>query len=126
MRLEGEGLLISVQGVGTFVTDSEIDELERTYRLRMELAELTSILSPRVPDTAFMVEFRAMSVRSKALKDAPEPRAFAQLNKDFFLTLLKLTNTEPLREIDDTQAAALIHRAHISISYTRMRQGQLL
>ena len=164
VRLEGEGLLRSVQGVGTFVTDAEIDELEQTYRLRMELAELTGRLSPQIPDTALMEEFRVMSARSKALKEAPEPRAFAQLNMDFFLALLQLTNNEPLREISerlyfqttriwlksvfssvidlgeevrafdreiddimaaielgDMHAAALIKRAHISMSFTRMR-----
>ena len=164
VRLEGEGLLRSVQGVGTFVTDAEISELEQTYLLRMELAELTGKLSAQVPDAALMEEFRAMSARSKALKDAPEPRLFAQLNMDFFLTLLKLTNNKPLREISerlyfqttriwlksvfssaidlgeevrvfdreidditaaielgDMQAAALIQRAHISMSFTRMR-----
>ena len=164
VRLEGEGLLQSVQGVGTFVTDAEITELEQTYLLRMELAELTGKLSPQKPNTALIQEFRALSARSKALRDAPEPRAFAQLNMDFFLTLLKLTNNDPLREISerlyfqttriwlksvfasvidlsdevrvfdrevddimaaielgDMQAAALIQRAHISMSYTRMR-----
>ncbi|WP_037307779.1 GntR family transcriptional regulator [Ruegeria halocynthiae] len=167
VRLEGEGLLQSVQGVGTFVTDAEIEELTQTYLLRMELAELTGKLSPKAPDDRLMDDFRALSRRSKHLLDAAEPRAFAQLNMDFFLALLKLTDNEPLREISerlyfqttriwlksvfasvidlsdevqvfdreiddimaalelgDMHAAALIQRAHISMSFTRMHNGQ--
>ncbi len=164
VRLEGEGLLRPVQGVGTFVTDVDIEELEQTYRLRMELAELTGKLSPTPPDPALMTEFRTLSTRAKQIVRHPEPRAFAQLNMDFFLALLQLTRNEPLREIserlyfqttriwlksvfasvidlkdevevfdreiddiltalelNDLQAASLIQRAHISLSFTRMR-----
>ncbi|GAA0788002.1 GntR family transcriptional regulator [Roseibium denhamense] len=165
VRLEGEGLLQSVHGVGTFVTDADINELEQTYRLRMELAELTGKLSPRAPDATLLVEFQTLSARSKALIDGAEPRAFAQLNMDFFQALLQLTDNDPLRDISerlyfqttriwlksvfaskidldeevrvfdreiddimaaielgDMQAAALIQRAHISMSFTRMQQ----
>ena len=101
VRLEGEGLLQSVQGVGTFVTDAEIGELEQTYLLRMELAELTGKLSPQAPDAALMEEFRTLSARSKNLIRAPDPREFAQVNMDFFLALLGLTANNPLREISE-------------------------
>ena len=45
-RLESEGLLESVQSVGTIVTDVDIEELAQAYQLRMELAELIGRLSP--------------------------------------------------------------------------------
>ena len=163
-RLEDEGLVQSVHGVGTFVIDVNIDELEQTYHLRMELAELSARLSPVMPDAGLMAEFTALSARSKALLAAPTPREFAQLVTDFFLALLKLTESEPLREaserlffqttriwlksvsasvidleeevqvhdreiddiraalsIGDLQAAALLQRAHISMSHKRMK-----
>jgi DNA-binding GntR family transcriptional regulator len=166
VRLEGEGLLQSVHGVGTFVTDVEIGELTQTYQLRLELAELTGKLSAVTPDEALWHEFRALSARSKAMIDAPDPRRFAELNMDFFLALLRLTANEPLKdicerlyfqttriwlksvfasridladevdifdrevhdilralEIGDLHAAALIQRAHISMSFERMRQN---
>ena len=44
-RLEDEGLLRSVHGVGTIVTDIDIDGLQQVYQLRVELAELVN-LSP--------------------------------------------------------------------------------
>lgn len=166
VRLEGEGLLQSVHGVGTFVTDVEIGELIQTYQLRLELAELTGKLSAVAPDEALWQDFRALSARSKAMIDVPDPRRFAQLNMDFFLALLRLTANEPLKEIcerlyfqttriwlksvfasridladevdifdrevhdilraleiGDLHAAALIQRAHISMSFERMRRN---
>lgn len=165
-RLESEGLLQSVHGVGTFVTDVDIDELAQTYRLRLELAELAGKLDPVPPSPALMEAFGALSARSKALVADPDPRRFAELNMDFYLTLLRLTANEPLREISerlyfqttriwlksvfasvidikdevhvfdreiddilravrigDLHAAALIQRAHISMSFERMRKG---
>ncbi len=165
-RLEGEGLLKSVHGVGTFVTDVDIDELAQTYRLRLELAELTGKLDAVAPDEDLWAEFRALSARSKEIVRSPDPRRFAELNMDFFLALLRLTENEPLREIcerlyfqttriwlksvfaskidlrdevdvfdrevhdilraleiGDLHAAALIQRAHISMSFQRMRNG---
>jgi DNA-binding GntR family transcriptional regulator len=101
VRLEGEGLLQSVQGVGTFVTDVEIEEMEQTYRLRLELAELTGRLDPVQPDAALWSEFLELAARSHALIGDPDPRHFAQINMDFFLALLRLTENEPLRDISE-------------------------
>lgn len=165
-RLEAEGLVQSVHGVGTFVTDVEIEELSQTYQLRLELAELVGRLSPQLPDAALMSDFRAMATRATALTGTPDPRAFAQLNMDFFLARLRLTANDPLREIaerlyirtariwmksvfasrvdlreevetfrreigdvlaalaiGDLHAAALIQRAHISMSFGRLKAG---
>ncbi|MFZ1728420.1 MAG: GntR family transcriptional regulator [Albidovulum sp.] len=165
-RLEGEGLVQSVHGVGTFVTDADIAELAQTYQLRLELAELTGKLDTVAPDAELWAEFRALSDRSKALLIAPDARRFAALNMDFYLALLKLTANEPLKdicerlyfrttriwlksvfasridladevdvfdrevhdilralEVGDLHAAALIQRAHISMSFKRMRQS---
>jgi DNA-binding GntR family transcriptional regulator len=162
-RLESEGLLRSMHGVGTFVTDVDIAQLAQTYRLRMELAELIGKLDPVVPTPALLGEFRVLSKRSKALLAEPGARPFAQLNMDYFLTLLKLTENEPLKaiserlyfqttriwlksvfaslidlrdevaifdgeihdvlravEMHDLRAAALIQRAHVSMSFVRM------
>ena len=47
-RLESEGLVQSVHGVGTIVTDVDIEELQQVYHLRMELAELIGKLCPIV------------------------------------------------------------------------------
>ena len=98
-RLESEGLLQSVHGVGTFVTDVDIAELAQTYQLRFELAELTGRLGAVAPDEALWADFRALSARSKAIVRAPEPKRFAELNMDFFMALQRLTDNEPLKDI---------------------------
>ncbi len=47
-RLEAEGLVASVHGVGTIVTDPDLDEVFQIYRLRLELAELVGVEAARV------------------------------------------------------------------------------
>lgn len=98
-RLEAEGLVQSVHGVGTFVTDAEVAQLRQTYMLRLELAELTGKLDAVAPDDALWRELEAISTRSTQLLNEPSARRFAELNMDFFLALLNLTSNEPLRSI---------------------------
>lgn len=99
--LEAQGLLKSVQGVGTIVSDVDIEALTQVYQMRMELAELIGKLSPIKPTSALVERFRELHERSRELIAAPDARAFAQLNMDFFHALLRLTANEPLREISE-------------------------
>ncbi|WP_157018180.1 GntR family transcriptional regulator [Mesorhizobium xinjiangense] len=99
--LEAQGLVRSVQGVGTIVTDVDIVALTQVYQMRMELAELIGKLSPVEPDAETLALFRALQARSRTLAVTPDPRAFAELNLDFFYALLRLTANEPLREISE-------------------------
>lgn len=98
-RLEDEGLVQSVHGVGTFVTDSDIRELEQVYELRVELVELTARLDPCPPDQALMDNFHALSKRSKEVMESRDPRAFTALDMDLFQSLMKLTRNKALREV---------------------------
>lgn len=99
VKLEAEGLLRSVHGVGTIVTDIDVDELAQVYQLRVELAELIGKLSPMPPDAAKVAAFRALLTRCDDLVARPDPREFARINMDFFHLLNSLTSNEPLREI---------------------------
>ncbi len=99
--LESQGLLKSVQGVGTLVTDVDIEELTQVYQLRMELAELLGKLSPVMPDAETLARFRDIHKRSVDLAAQPDARAFARLNMDFFQVLLSITGNEPLRDISE-------------------------
>ena len=99
--LEARGLLKSVQGVGTLVTDARIEELLQVYQLRMELAELIGRLSPVQPTKETIGIFRDLQNRSQALQKRPDPREFAKLNMDFFHALMLLTANQPLREISE-------------------------
>jgi len=101
VKLEAEGLLRSMHGVGTIVTDIDVRELEQVYQLRVELAELIGTLAPLPPDAARLQAFRDALARCEALVAAPEPRDFSRLNMDFFHLLNGLTANEPLREISE-------------------------
>jgi DNA-binding GntR family transcriptional regulator len=101
VKLEAEGLLRSVHGVGTIVTDIDIRALEQVYRLRVELAELIGRLAPVRPDAGRLAAFREALQRCEALEAEPDPRAFSRLNMDFFHLLNGLTANEPLREISE-------------------------
>jgi DNA-binding GntR family transcriptional regulator len=101
VKLEAEGLLRSVHGVGTIVTDIDVDELEQVYQLRVELAELIGKLSPIPPDAGKVAAFRALLARCEGLKANPDPREFARINMDFFHLLNSLTANEPLRDISE-------------------------
>lgn len=163
-RLEDEGLVRSVHGVGTFVTDLDAQELTQVYHLRLELIALSARLDPRPADDAFLSRLDGMIARSAALRVHHDPRAFTRLDIDVFNLLCELIGNAPLREIvarlyyqtkriwlataisskldlgeefaffhrelediraaltiGDIQAAADIQRAHISMSFQRLR-----
>ncbi|MBO6900114.1 MAG: GntR family transcriptional regulator [Rhizobiaceae bacterium] len=101
VKLEAEGFLRSVHGVGTIVTDIEIEELEQVYQLRVELAELIGRLMPVEPDNSKRAAFRELLSRCEGLVGKPDAREFARINMDFFHLLNSLTGNEPLREISE-------------------------
>ena len=96
-RLEDERLVKSVHGVGTFVTDADIDELEQAYRLRVELVQLTGTLDPVIPDEDFLAQLDDLIKRSLGIQKDGDPRSFTQLDMDVFNLLLDLTANKPLR-----------------------------
>jgi DNA-binding GntR family transcriptional regulator len=100
-RLEGEGLLESRHGVGTFVTDVDIDALAQVYQLRMELAELLGKLDPIPRGEDDLARVRALLVRCDKLLKKPDPKAYARLNMDFFQELGAMVGNAPLREISE-------------------------
>lgn len=100
-RLESEGLVESVHGVGTIITNVDIEELEQVYHLRMELALLIGKLSP-LPRTAEDLDgIRALIARCDEDLRHPDQRAFLHLNMDFFAALSAMTGNQPLREISE-------------------------
>lgn len=101
VKLEAEGLLRSVHGVGTIVTDIEVEELAQVYQLRVELAEMIGRLSPVQPDAGKVEVFRAILARCASLVDHHDAREFARINMEFFHLLNSLTANEPLREISE-------------------------
>lgn len=100
-RLESEGLLRAMQGVGTIVTDVDVDTMAQIYKLRMELAELIGRLDPVPVDDAVTGRLRALLEGSIALERSPDPRAFTRLNMEFFHAVTALTENDVLREVSE-------------------------
>lgn len=100
-KLESEGLLESRHGVGTFVTDVDIDSLAQVFQLRMELAELLGKLDPIPRSADDLARVRALLVRCDKLLRKPDPKAYARLNMDFFQELGAMVGNAPLREISE-------------------------
>jgi len=100
-KLEDEGLLRSVQSVGTIVTDFDLSHLSQTYRLRMELAELIGRVDPAPPSEALLTRLRELSMQAAALRNRPDARVFARVNMHVFHVIITLTENEPLREVSE-------------------------
>jgi DNA-binding GntR family transcriptional regulator len=100
-RLESEGLLESRHGVGTFVTDVDIDALAQVFQLRMELAELIGKLDPIPRSAADLARVRQLLVSCDQLLKAPDAKVYARINMDFFQELGAMMGNTPLREISE-------------------------
>ncbi len=99
--LEADGLLHSQHGVGTLVTDVDLEALGQVYQLRMELNELVGTLMPRAPDADVLDLFETMRGRAERLLETPNLNELARLNIDFFHAFQSLTENEPLRSVSE-------------------------
>jgi DNA-binding GntR family transcriptional regulator len=100
-RLETEGLVEIHHGIGTIVTDADLDKLAQVYPLRLELAALLGKLSPIPRTEADIARIRTLIARSEALEVAPDQQEFARLNMEFFFEVTAVSGNEPLREISE-------------------------
>lgn len=98
-RLEAEGLVERRHGVGTIVTDVDLDGLRQVYALRVELAALMGKLAPLAVSEAGLAQLRACRARSEILKETLDPAGFARLNMDFHVALHAMIGNAPLRDI---------------------------
>jgi DNA-binding GntR family transcriptional regulator len=102
-RLEAEGLVETRHGVGTIVTDVDIEALAQVYQLRMELAVLIGRLDPVRRTAQDLCRVRALLAQCDELAAAerPDPKVFARINMAFFQELSSMTGNEPLRAIGE-------------------------
>ena len=100
-HLEAEGLIERRHGVGTIVTEFDLESLEQVYRLRVELASLMGRLAALKCGTGSWHSSRPHLARCEALARHPEPAAFARLNMDFNTDLFSMIGNAPLRDITE-------------------------
>lgn len=100
-RLEFEGLVTSMPGVGTIVTSVDLKFLKEVYALRMKLAELVGDLArTRVPQN-MVKRLRELLERCREMAGHYDPEAIARLYNDFHDEMLKVIANEPLRAISN-------------------------
>lgn len=97
-RLETEGLVESRHGVGTIVTDVDIDSLLEVYQFRLELAALMGRLAPNPRQEKDIQNLRDLLDRCYALEQAPDLTEFARLNLDFYEELTSMVGNPLLKE----------------------------
>jgi DNA-binding GntR family transcriptional regulator len=100
-RLESEGLLESRHGVGTFVTTVDFDSLMQVYELRMELAVLIGRLDPIPRSEGDLNRVRAILKKCDDLLEAPDSKAIALINMEFFQELAAMIGNQQLKEISE-------------------------
>lgn len=100
-RLETEGLVETHHGIGTIVTDVDLDTLAQVYPVRLELASLLGKLSPVPRKEEDLQRLRSLIDRCDALLDSPDQREFARLNMAFFYEVTGISGNQPLREISE-------------------------
>jgi len=100
-RLESEGLLESRHGVGTFVTTVDFDSLMQVYQLRMELAVLIGRLDPIPRSEDDLNRVRAILKKCDDLLEAPDSKAIALINMEFFQELAAMIGNQQLKEISE-------------------------
>jgi DNA-binding GntR family transcriptional regulator len=100
-RLESEGMVEVVHGVGTIVTDADLGQLAQVYHLRLELAVLAGKLSPIPRTDADLDRIRALIMRCDQIAAQPDHTEFARLNMAFFDEISAMIGNAPLREISE-------------------------
>lgn len=100
-RLESDGLVEILHGVGTIVTDADIEALSQVYHLRMELAVLAGRLHPLPRSDADLARIGALIARCDEVASSLDHREFARLNLAFFAEVNAMTGNLPLREINE-------------------------
>jgi DNA-binding GntR family transcriptional regulator len=110
-RLESEGMVEIVHGVGTIVTAPDLEQVTQVYHLRVELAVLAGKLSPIPREQSDLDRVRALIARCDQIVGQPDHREFARLNMAFFSEITAMTGNAPLREISERlyfQAARIV------------------
>ncbi len=79
-RLETEGLAITRHGVGTAVTDVDVEHVRDVWQFRIQLAELMGRLHPKPGRVAVMEQLERLHAECNALNSSSPTRTFARVD----------------------------------------------
>jgi DNA-binding GntR family transcriptional regulator len=100
-RLEFEGLVVSLQGVGTMVTTVDLRLLKEVYAFRIRLAELIGELSyPPSPDIDLSL-FDSLLEQCEQMYGQQDYNGLARINMAFNDALVSFITNKPLREVSN-------------------------
>lgn len=100
-RLENEGLAMTRHGVGTMVTEIDVDYVRRTMQLRIHLAELIGTLTPNQPDEKLFDLLENLQRECQAVGETPSAETFASIDMRLHACKCRLIGNEVLRVIHD-------------------------
>jgi DNA-binding GntR family transcriptional regulator len=100
-RLEFDGLVEIRHGVGTIVTDIDVEQLRDVYELRMKLAELIGVLDPVTPGDDNIAALQRLLIRLRGPGLGLDHLEFWRLNKTLHFEIGKCTGNGPLREVSE-------------------------
>ncbi|WP_448118173.1 GntR family transcriptional regulator [Pseudomonas serbica] len=100
-RLENEGLAVTRHGVGTTVTEINVDHIRKTMQLRTNLAELIGVLSPIQPSDDLILELEQLQRDCSEVSKNPTKEKFAAIDISLHNCKCRLIGNEVLLRIYD-------------------------
>lgn len=97
-KLEFEGLVISKNGVGTLVTDIELEGLSDIYEMRLKAAELIGVMNPEHCEQSHLDQLIELRQQTESLNDVEE---IARINHALHNLITSLIGNQALRSIYD-------------------------
>lgn len=98
-RLEFEGLVSSLPGVGTMVSSVDLKFLKEVYAFRLKLAELVGELSTSRVPPQMIPNLEQLLEECRGMHEEYAPEAIARLYNRFHEEMLNIIGNEPLKEI---------------------------
>ncbi len=100
-RLEHEGLAVTRHGVGTIVTEIDVEYVRRVMQLRIGLAELVGSLSPNQPDEALFQLLKELQNECEMISENLTPEKMASVDMRLHACKCQLVGNEVLHDMYD-------------------------
>lgn len=100
-RLEYQGLVLTLHGVGTTVAEIDVEHLREAVVFRMRLAELIGELSPLTPATATIEAMIAARDDCRQLLQQADPQAFGHIDIRVHECIYSLIGNAHLQQVYD-------------------------
>lgn len=100
-RLENEGLAVTRHGVGTTVTEINVEHIRKTMQLRTNLAVLIGVLSPVQPDVDLLLALERLQRECDEISSNPTKEKFAAIDISLHNCKCRLIGNEVLLRIYD-------------------------